>query len=674
MKNFIKVFLMGCILVLTACDSTTQGSNSLKSDSSSSSNSQDHSSSTPIDPVVNLPENLDDLNDLLTKASQTTYQTLEWEDNSDNTSGTVVFYQNEVLEEGQKKDVDGTISYLQYHGFDDNFYYELDTLYYPTAKKYQLTEEQEYDSYTQKTKEEAQSLVHKITHDCADWFINKSKETYTLSYLVEDKIEFFAQRNDDTYTVVVESVTETGYRTYRSSYEFDFENNFISGEFLSQQWSEDNFDSEKHEVIDPSLTPVSSNHRKVNVQAGPLQENPSLSIDKSQYFISSLDEVYVSSYFDSEEHKNECTVGSMITLYIESFAPTTALDVDSYNIVSSSNPNVIGKKSDTSSFYYALSEGQSDLTISDPFGTTSKIITVQVSYADLESMNVYCSDTQLYVGDSTEISVSPYPSSAKLDYTISCEEDTLIDYTTSEDLSTITVNAKSKGTATIVLTSVENPSITASVILEIIEKPTDLSWLIGTWKFDDGDFDCTVIFNDDFTGSIQQEVSGIAYPNEASFEYTYDGTTLSITKWEEDDYGTIRKPSSITVNDEKNVITLVAQSMDADEFYVNLTMTLEKEQPAIDVNWLIGTWVDEDEGFTFTFNNDFTGTLQSGPYSSSSFTWNYDGTTLSFDEWTDNYIYKPEAGDITIDDSKTKITMELEDDYEYYTANLVKEN
>ena len=60
MKNFIKVFLMGCILVLTACDSTTQDSNSLKSDSSSSSNSQEHSSSTPIDPVVNLPENLDD--------------------------------------------------------------------------------------------------------------------------------------------------------------------------------------------------------------------------------------------------------------------------------------------------------------------------------------------------------------------------------------------------------------------------------------------------------------------------------------------------------------------------------------------------------------------------------------------------------------------------------------
>ena len=456
-------------------------------------------------------------------------------------------------------------------------------------------------------------------------------------------------------------------------YEFDYQNQLLGGEFITKEWSEDNFNDENLEVIDPSIEPLSSNYRKVRVEVGELKENTPLSFDISKYFISSLGEVYVSSYSNPEEHKNECVVGSMIDLYLDSFTPQTALDSSSYKIISSSNPQVIGKEYEESSFYYALSEGTSELKISNPFNTVVKTINVTVTYPSIERINLYCSDKELYVGDSTTINVSSYPSGSKLEYTVSCDNPNLIDYSISNDLTTITATAKVSGSVTLTVQSSVNPEITTSITLEIIEKPADLSWIIGTWKFNNGTFDCTMIFKDDFTGSLEQDVN-LPYNNTAEFEYSYDGTTLSITNWVSDEDSTTKAPKSITVNEDKTIITIVLSSMDDFGDYVSLTMVLEKEKPAIDTSWLIGTWTDEDDGFTFVFNNDFTGTIKSGASSAKSFTWEYDGTSLTFGEWNDLYIYKPEANDITIQEDKTRITIKLEDDFEYYTAILVKTN
>ncbi len=683
MKKLKPLLLIISSFVLFSCATTKDTSNSSSgnatspsisnstSTSSSSSLSNSSSSSTIVLP---LPETLDDVKDLLEDAKTRSYRFLNWEDSSDSTKGKVSFFEKEVLEEGEKKSSEGVDKFIQYRGYDSQLYYEIDTKLGATAKKYKINDETSSSSTSEKTTEAAANLVKKINHDCADWFIKKSTETFTLNYLVEEKTTTTIEKKNSGFVATIKSVTQTGERTYQSVYEFDHQNRLIAGEFLTQQWDKDNFNSETHEVIDPSLGPKSFNQRSVKLEIGDLPNSTPLNFDISKYFITSLDDVYVSTFSNAAENKNKCEAGSSINLYIDAFTPSTALDKGAYNIVSSSEPTVIGKKSSSSSYFYALSEGTSELTISDATGMVTKVIQVSVTRPILKTISLYSSKKDLFVGDTSSVSITTYPDGAKNDVTVSCDNPSLLDFTLSTDKKTINVTAKAAGNATLTVASASVPSVSSTITFKIEEKAVDVSWLIGTWKWKNAEFDCTMVLKDDFTGTLDQDV-GLPYHNTADFTWSYDGTNFKVLTWSSDEDMTTRKPSSVTINADKTIISMTLYSDNADGDSINLKINWEKEQPGVDVSWLIGTWFyeDDDIAVTFVFNSDKTGSVKQNTGSAKAYTWDYDGTNLTFPTWPSNsWLYEPDASRIVINAAKTTIKMRLEDDESYYSVTLEK--
>jgi hypothetical protein len=622
-----------------------------------------------------LPESIEDLETLLESAKSQSNVSMTWTESSSSSTGVTKFYEKEVTEDIEWTAYEEPESYYLYHGYDGSFYYDISTKSTDKrATKYRINDEASTSSTTEVTSETAASRSKKIDHDVADWFIEKSRETFTSSAILSDYTKFTAEKNEagDGYTVVVTSVTD-GRLTYSSTYEFDAENHLLGGEYLSQLWSEDDFDSETHTVKNPdTATPTSENRRTSKITIGEVPSSDTLHGDVPSYFISSLDDVYVTTYYD-EDHKNQCEAGKLISLYINAYTPSTALDSRSYGITKSSDPTVVEV---SGGFATALKAGTATLTVSDAFGTATKDLEVTVTTPALTSVYLSESSLSLQVGASGTATVSAYPAEAEWDFTAASSDTAVATASLSDDQKTLTVTGVAAGTATITVASASNANISDTLEVTVVQPSSDTDWLIGTWTWSNSTFSCTMVLNEDGTGTMKQEVTDVAIANEATFSWTLSDSGLAFSSWTGDDDDTIKAPTSIVVADDHSTITVTAKSMNADEDYEDLVMAYTKETPAIDTTWLIGTWSGtdlDDYEYHFTFSSDGTGyyTIDSGTYKNT-FSWAYDGTTLSFTEWSSTTIDKPTS--VTINSAKTEIDIPLySDDETLGTVRLSKD-
>ena len=213
------------------------------------------------------------------------------------------------------------------------------------------------------------------------------------------------------------------------------------------------------------------------------------------------------------------------------------------------------------------------------------------------------------------------------------------------DRKSLSIKGLKEGTSNITVRSKNNPDVTSRALTITVEKkqeeqPTD--WLIGTWKNtttatnEDKDtitFNTTFTFNSDGSGKIVQKVTRVAYDNEATFNWAYDGTTIKFSSWYSEE-NTLSEPTNVVIAEDKSSISLIMPSQDNYDKKHKLNMQLLKENEAA---WLIGTWstsLDKDDfgDTTVIFNENGTGTIKNEYFSDATFKWSYTNSKLVITE------------------------------------------
>lgn len=647
-KQISYILLLASVFAMASCGETTSNSGSVStsgsisnSTSSKPSNSTSESVSKPSasvapQPVFDIPSSISEIkaNIDATKIKGYTFE----DDSSKKANGDVSFNKNEILIKGKATVEDEgsieTSDLLIYKGFNDNTFYDIENYLGKHAKRKNIVSNVE-DEKAQISLDDAKKEMDSVMYN-KTWFQNN------VSKILVDGATFTSKTQEDFYELTVTFVNN---RTINiATLSFDKDNQLLEGKLESNTWPADNFDSETNEPIDASQKPTSSSKYKATFVLGE-DNKEEITFDVSKYYITSIDEFYVSSYSDKENNDGLAQAGQYVDIRINKFSPATALNVDEFKIVESSNTSVIEINSFTGSAK-AVKSGEATLTIADPIRSVSVTKKVIVTSPSLNSIWISITNKTLKVDDTATIKIEAYPTESDEELEAISSDPTVVKIgEISADRKSLSIKGLKEGTSNITVRSKNNPNVTSRALTITVEKkqeeqPTD--WLIGTWKNtttatnEDKDtitFNTTFTFNSDGSGKIVQKVTRVAYDNEATFNWTYDGTTIKFSSWYSEE-NTLSTPTNVVIAEDKSSISLIMPSQDNYDKKHKLNMQLLKENEAA---WLIGTWstsLDKDDfgDTTVIFNENGTGTIKNKYFSDATFKWSYTNSKLVITE------------------------------------------
>lgn len=655
MKKQIILLSALALIGLTSCinENTSASGSSFTQESTSSSLSSEESKeslSSISSEEKKLPTTLEQIK---ANISATEFNGYTFEEKGKNVaSGTVSFQENELKAQGTST-YDGITSDLFiYMGYDASLFYSIKNDSGKQAKKYNIVESVS-NNKIQITKENAVAQIKAYRYNSM-WFtdavLELFKEGNTTTFKTEEKAEGY---------IVTLSETLSERTTKDVTLNFNENNNLVSGTYKSSKWDSDNWDSEKNAPIDSDQNPSSYELYNVELNLGKVVTGVTLSFDVQPYYVTKINEFYVSSYSDKKANNGKALAGDYVNLDVKSFAPSTAYDGDDLKIISSSDQSII----EVSSLFSAraLKAGKCTLTIGNEFGNVTATIEMIVSSPSINSIYLYAGMKGYSSGytatiapeEEAKLQIEFYPSSAEGELEgISSDTSVVSIVGVANNKSYLTVKGVAEGTAEItVRVKDSNPVIenTRKVTITVKKKETesDASWLVGTWKaynevdnLDEDTFTTTFKFLSDHTGNVSQKVAGIAAPNSATFEWSYtESEGLKLTSWVTEEY-TIKQPTKIVISDDKKTLSITA-SCQGYEDHSTITMALTKEDPSTS---LVGTWTGSITGATATFKlqPNKTGTLlislDEDLDDTASFTWDYDGTNFTLKITDQDYI------------------------------------
>ena len=495
---------------------------------------------------------------------------------------------------------------------------------------------------------------------------NKTWFQKNISNILVDGATFTSKTRDDFYELTVTFVNNRTINKAKLS--FDENNQLLEGQLESNTWPSDNFDSETNEPIDASQKPTSSSKYKATFVLGE-DNKEEITFDVSKYYITSIDEFYVSSYSDKENNDGKAEAGQYVDVRINKFSPATALNVDEFKIVESSDTSVIEINSFAGSAK-AIKSGEATLTIADPIRSVSVTKKVTVTSPSLNSIWISITNKTLKVDDTATIKIEAYPTASEEELEAISSDPTVVEIGgISADRKSLSIKGLKEGTSNITVRSKNNPDVISRALTITVEKKQDeqSNWLIGTWTHKVADFDTTFTFSSNGTGSVKQD-AGVAVPNEATFNWSYDGTTIVFSSWVSEE-NMLKTPKEISISEDKESITLTMASTNADGEYEDVNMTLTKAM------WLVGTWVSDDDDLgkvTIVLNKDGTGTIKQGTKKAYNLTWSYDGKNLSFPKSGWKWSSYSVSSVISISEQNEKFVIRFEDDYDYYQASFTR--
>ena len=622
-KQLSYVLLLASVFAMAGCDNTSNGS-------------QQPSPSVKPTPVFDIPTSIDQIK---ANVEATKFKGYSFEDDSSKkASGTVSFNKNEILVKGTASFEDeGSLEksdLLMYRGFNNSTFYDIETYLGKHAKRKNIVSEVT-DEKVQILLDDAKKELDNVTYN-KNWFQNN------ISKILVEGAAFTSKSEDDFYKLTISYVS--GHTVNNAVLSFDEDNQLVEGSMVSSTWPSDNFDEEKKAPIDPDQKPSSSSSYKATFVLGE-DNKEEITFDVSKYYVTSIDEFYISSYSDKEKNDGKAKAGDYVDLRITKFSPSTALNVDEFKIVESSDPTVIEINSITGSAK-AVKAGESTLTISDPIGSFKVTKKVTVTSPSLNSIWISITNKTLKVNDTATIKIEAYPTESDEELEAISSDPTVVKIgEISADRKSLSIKGLKEGTSNITVRSKNNPDVTSRALTITVEKkqeeqPTD--WLIGTWKNtttatnEDKDtitFNTTFTFNSDGGGKIVQKVTRVAYDNEATFNWAYDGTTIKFSSWYSEE-NTLSTPTNVVIAEDKSSISLIMPSQDNYDKKHKLNMQLLKENEAA---WLIGTWstsLDKDDfgDTTVIFNENGTGTIKNKYFSDATFKWSYTNSKLVITE------------------------------------------
>lgn len=629
---------------------------------SSNTKDTDASQKTSETSASTLPSTVEEI---LANVQATSYCGFDFEEKGDaKANGRVLFSENDLWVSGKATfEEEGVVNMLIYQGKRGNDFFDIENYVGVHARKKHIVAEVT-DGNTQ-IAESAWKEKLSEPHYNANWFQD------SLTSLFEHNPSLSVKEAGTEYTATLSSYLG-GTSILEGTLRFETATNtFLGGTLTQNKWGDDNFNAEQKAPIDADQKPEQSSVKIAEL----LSEKPSgAEFDPAPYFVSSIDEFYVSSYSDYQANNLKAEAGSYVSLHLEKVSPATAINDRDIKIIATSDPEVISVDSFTGSVK-ALKPGSAKLTISDPLGEVTKEVTVTVTSPALKALYLYTDQSTLKPGDTSNLRVEFYPeTSLEAFEAVSSAPDVVQVISIAADRKSVQIKALKAGTAEITLHSVANPSIKTSKAVKItVKEPppeVDATWIVGKWSYSSSSYDVTFTFNKDKTGDVLLVIDD-DLENKATFNWTYDGVAIAFSNWKCPSSGYVDTIKSITLAANAASFKATLTFDDEDGYDTTRTWTLTKEKE--DVSWLVGTWKPEDENVPcFVFNADGTGKFKASYYGGEyDFTWTYAAGVLSFpkDGWKDQM----ETIKTVKSASASGITVQIDDGEEVYIVTVVKQ-
>lgn len=655
-KKTLLILGVSAVMGLVACGGS-QGDVA-----SSSAKDTDASQKTSETSASTLPSTVEEI---LANVQATSYCGFDFEEKGDTkVNGRVLFSENDIWVSGKATfEEEGAVNMLIYQGKRGNDFFDIENYVGVHARKKHIVAEVT-DGNTQ-IAESAWKEKLSEPHYNANWFQD------SLTSLFEHNPSLSVKETGTEYTATLSSYLG-GTSILEGTLRFETATNtFLGGTLTQNKWGDDNFNAEQKTPIDADQKPEQSSVKIAEL----LFEKPSgAEFDPAPYFVSSIDEFYVSSYSDYQANNLKAEAGSYVSLHLEKVSPATAINDRDIKIIATSDPEVISVDSFTGSVK-ALKPGNAKLTISDPLGEVTKEVTVTVTSPTLKALYLYTDQSTLKPGDTTNLRVEFYPeTSLEAFEAVSSAPDVVQVISIAADRKSVQIKALKAGTAEITLHSVANPSIKTSKAVKItVKEPApevDTTWIVGKWSYSSSSYDVTFTFNKDKTGDVLLVIDD-DLENKATFNWTYDGVAIAFSNWKCPSSGYVDTIKSITLAANAASFKATLTFDDEDGYDTTRTWTLTKEKE--DVSWLVGTWKPEDENVPcFVFNADGTGKFKASYYGGEyDFTWTYAAGVLSFpkDGWKDQM----ETIKTVKSASASGITVQIDDGEEVYIVTVVKQ-
>lgn len=655
-KKALLILGVSTVMGLAACGRSQGGV------ASSNTKDTDASQKTSETSASTLPSTVEEI---LANVQATSYCGFDFEEKGDaKANGRVLFSENDLWVSGKATfEEEGVVNMLVYQGKRGNDFFDIENYVGVHARKKHIVAEVT-DGNTQIAESAWKEKLSEPRYN-ANWFQD------SLTSLFEHNPSLSVKEAGTEYTATLSSYLD-GTSILEGTLRFETATNaFLGGTLTQNKWGEDNFDAEKKAPIDTDQKPEQSSVKIAEL----LSEKPSgAEFDPAPYFVSSIDEFYVSSYSDYQANNLKAEAGSYVSLHLEKVSPATAINDRDIKIVATSDPEVISVDSFTGSVK-ALKPGSAKLTISDPLGEVTKEVTVTVTSPALKALYLYADQSTLKPGDTSNLRVEFYPeTSLEAFEAVSSAPDVVQVISIAADRKSVQIKALKAGTAEITLHSVANPSIKTSKAVKItVKEPApevDTTWIVGKWSYSSSSYDVTFTFNKDKTGDVLLVIDD-DLENKATFNWTYDGVAIAFSNWKCPSSGYVDTIKSITLAANAASFKATLTFDDEDGYDTTRTWTLAKEKE--DVSWLLGTWKPEDENVPcFVFNADGTGKFKASFYGGEyDFTWTYAAGVLSFPKegWKD----QSETIKMVKSASASGITVQIDDGEEYYVVTVVKQ-
>ena len=655
-KKTLLILGVSAVMGLAACGGSQGGV------TSSNTKDTDASQKTSETSASTLPSTVEEI---LANVQATSYCGFDFEEKGDTkVNGRVLFSENDIWVSGKATfEEEGAVNMLIYQGKRGNDFFDIENYVGVHARKKHIVAEVT-DGNTQ-IAESAWKEKLSEPHYNANWFQD------SLTSLFEHNPSLSVKETGTEYTATLSSYLG-GTSILEGTLRFETATNtFLGGTLTQNKWGDDNFNAEQKAPIDADQKPEQSSVKIAEL----LSEKPSgAEFDPAPYFVSSIDEFYVSSYSDYQANNLKAEAGSYVSLHLEKVSPATAINDRDIAIIATSDPEVISVDSFTGSVK-ALKPGSAKLTISDPLGEVTKEVTVTVTSPALKALYLYADQSTLKPGDTSNLRVEFYPeTSLEAFEAVSSAPDVVQVISIAADRKSVQIKALKAGTAEITLHSVANPSIKTSKAVKItVKEPApevDTTWIVGKWNYSDTSYDVTFTFNKDKTGDVLLVISDSS-EKMATFNWTYDGAAIAFSNWKRPSLGYVDTIKSIALEANATSFNATLTFDDKDGHDTARTWTLTKEKE--DVSWLVGTWKPDDDNYPcFAFNADGTGKFKASYYGGEyAFTWTYAAGVLSFPKegWKD----QSETIKTVKSASTSGITVQIDDGEEVYIVTVVKQ-
>lgn len=296
---------------------------------------------------------------------------------------------------------------------DGYFYYVNSKDHEPslaTAYAYSIGEDGEI------SEAQAKSLLREDTafqYD-VEWFWNLADDSYIENY---QGLTIKGQKNGENTAVKASSSYSGGTNayTYESSYEFSPDGALLRGEFTNIQYEEN---------AEGAMTQTMVYSYSVEVS----YEEEAISFDKSPYFASSIDEVNI--HTTSSKSDNVAILNEPLLLDIKKASPETAINQDSYSILSSDNEEVIAL---VDGDFLCVGTGKANITIGNSYNDVTFTQEVTVVRPDLIGFDANASNgeksIEKKVGETDYVAVVFSPEGAEPAAEIKIDDESVIECT-----------------------------------------------------------------------------------------------------------------------------------------------------------------------------------------------------------------------------------------------------